>query len=118
MKTRLVETEGHRFIEVLEPITRVDDSVDVVGQSFEARARGVLIDHALLPEAFFELRTRFLGEFLQRLVNYERRLAVVLPAERELSVRFQEFLREAKRGASFSAFTDRAEAEKWLSGAP
>jgi hypothetical protein len=118
VKTRVVETPGHRFLEVLEPITRVEDSVEVVSQSFASRTRGVLIDHALLPDAFFELHTRFLGEFLQKLVNYERRLAIVLPPERELGVRFQEFLREAKRGTSFGAFTARTEAEKWLSAAP
>jgi len=118
VKTRVVETQGHRYLEILEPIARVEDSVDVLSASFESRARGVLIDHALLPDAFFELRTRFLGEFLQKLVNYERRLAIVLPPERELGERFQEFLREAKRGSSFGAFTSRAEAEQWLSGGP
>lgn len=118
MKTRVVQTSGHPYLEVLEPITRVDDSVDLVSASFDSRTRGVLIDHALLPEAFFELRTRFLGEFLQKLVNYQRRLAIVLPPERELGLRFQEFLCEAKRGTSFAAFTERAEAEQWLSGGP
>jgi uncharacterized protein DUF4180 len=118
VKTRVIATSGQRILEVLEPIARVEDSVEIVSACFESRARNVLIEHALLPEAFFALGTRFLGEFLQRLVNYRLRLAIVLPAERELSARFQEFLREAKRGSSFSAFTDRADAEAWLSGGP
>ncbi|HTO68944.1 MAG TPA: DUF4180 domain-containing protein [Myxococcota bacterium] len=114
MKARVFESGGHAILELESPVASVDDSVELLSACFEHRTRSVLVDHALLPPAFFELRTRFLGEFLQKLVNYRVRLALVLPPERELSERFREFLREAKRGTDFAAFTSRAEAEAFL----
>jgi hypothetical protein len=75
-----------------------------------------LIDSTILPEACFELRSRFAGEFIQKIQNYRIRLAAVFPLESSNGrERFGQFLAEARRGHGFRAFTNRLDAEAWLS---
>jgi len=73
---------------------------DVLTASFEAAARTVAIAVARLDPAFFDLRSGVAGEVVQKLVQYERRLAVVgeLPDTALASRSFSAFVREGNRG--------------------
>jgi hypothetical protein len=108
---------GVRVVEWLDPITGTGDALALVAACFEHDARAVLLEDHVLPPAFFELRTGFAGEFLQKLENYQIRLAAVFPSERAYAERFREFLAEARNGRRFRSFERRAEAESWLAGA-
>jgi hypothetical protein len=110
------ERAGGRFVECAAPIDAAGDVLDLIGACHEHDADRILVDAALLPPAFFELRTRFAGEFLQKLANYGFRIAIVFPADALTAhgARFGEFLAEAKNGRGFRAFTERAVAEAWL----
>ncbi len=78
-----------------------------------------LLHAAHLPPAFFDLSSRQAGELLQRLRNYQIRLAVLLPsAGVATSSRFGEMVEEAERGRDFGVFTDRVTAEAWLETGP
>jgi hypothetical protein len=109
---------GVRVVEWLDPITATGDALALVAACFEHDAQAVLLEDHVLPPAFFELRTGFAGEFLQKLENYQIRLAAVFPSERAYAERFREFLAEAKSGRRFRAFAGRADAEAWLATAP
>ena len=109
---------GVRVVEWLEPIAQTGDALALVAACFEHDAHAVLLEDRVLPPAFFELRTGFAGEFLQKLENYQIRLAGVFPTERAYAERFREFLAEAKHGRRFRAFAERAAAEAWLASAP
>jgi hypothetical protein len=113
--TRLIESGDARFLECAEPISRIDEAIDLVAACAEERCNRVLLDGASLPEAFFDLRSGFAGEFVQKMQNYRVRVAVVLPPDDRHSERFQEFVREARRGTNFRTFDDRTTAESWLS---
>ena len=113
----LREFGGVRVVEWLEPIETSSDALALVAACFEHDAHAVLLEAGVLPPAFFELRTGFAGDFLQKLENYQLRLAAVFPADRAYAERFREFLAEAKRGSRFRSFEGRAEAEAWLAGA-
>ena len=69
---------------------------------------------SLLPAEFFDLRTRFAGEFVQKLVNYGLRVAAVFPPDAGQSERFREFVGELRGGHAFRTFETRADAEAWL----
>lgn len=114
MRLRKLELAGACAVECVEPIARPDDALELVSGCMEHGAHGALVESHNLPPEFFELRTGFAGEFLQKLVNYGVRLAGVFPSEADYSERFREFLREARRGRSFRAFSERADAEAWL----
>ncbi len=114
MMVRLVERAGVRFVECAEPITGVDDALGLITARWEHNSNRLLIDSGNFPETFFDLRSRFAGEFIEKVQNYRIRVAAVFTAEARYSDRFEEFLVEARRGRLFRAFTRREEAEAWL----
>jgi len=76
------------------------DAVDLIGASFEHRASFVALPVARFDPDFFDLRTRSLGEFIQKFVTYRRCLAFVGDISRylEASTSFRAFVREANEG--------------------
>jgi Domain of unknown function (DUF4180) len=116
MRLELVQLDGVRIVVCADSIDRVDDVLDVIASCVEHRSGRLLLESRQLPPTFFDLRTGFAGEFVQKLVNYQIRFAGVFPSEEGYTDRFREFLREASRGRSFRAFANRADAEAWLAG--
>jgi len=114
MTIRVVERSGVRFVECAAPIARVDDALNLVSACIERQVHRLFIDSVFLPDAFFDLRSGVAGEFVQKMQNYHIRLAAVFPSEAEYGERFAEFLREARHGHGFRAFTNREDAEAWL----
>jgi hypothetical protein len=111
------EHGGVRILECTEPIATTGDALGLVSAAFENDATRILLEDRHLPPAFFELRTQFAGEFVQKLLNYQLRLAVVFSDVPKHGERFEEFVREARRGRGFRAFDDRASALAWLASA-
>lgn len=67
-----------------------------------------------LPPEFFDLSTGVAGALVQRVTQYGIRMAAVVPDPAAHSGPFQDFAREANRGATFRFFPSRAEAVEWL----
>jgi len=105
---------GH-FVEWSEPIVRVEDALRLVEAGYEWDTQAFLIGERLLPAEFFDLRTRFAGEFVQKLVNYQLRVAAVVAPDVDRGARFAEFVLELRRHPAFRVFAERGEAEAWLS---
>lgn len=114
MKCRVVERNSARFVVCAEPITRVDEVLDLVSACMEHGARGVLVEATDLPEAFFALRSRFAGEFVQKLLNYGIRLAAAIEPDPARGDKFAAFVAEARHGRQFRVFDARVDAEVWL----
>jgi hypothetical protein len=113
METTIIEREGARILVCAEPFRKASDVLELVG----ADARGVVASAEHFPAEFFDLKTGFAGELLQKLENYGVRLAAVFAGDDAYSERFREFLREARsRGSTFRVFSTRADAERWLFG--
>lgn len=110
MSAKTIERDGAKILE----LEQVKDGISTIESCFAHDCHRVLVESQAWPPAFFDLRTGFAGEYLQKLVNYGIRLAGVFPSEDGYGERFREFLREAKRGKAFRAFADRAAAEAWL----
>ncbi|MEX2207990.1 MAG: DUF4180 domain-containing protein [Myxococcota bacterium] len=110
----MIDRSGVRILECLEPIATTGDALGLVSAAFENDATRLLVDDGYLPAAFFELRSGFAGEFVQKLLNYRLQLAVVFAEPAKHGERFEEFVREARRGRGFRAFDDRESALAWL----
>jgi hypothetical protein len=117
MEIATVNHADTRVLECLSPIRAAGDAVDLVSACIERDTRRLLLEAPIFPEAFFDLRTKFAGEFVQKLQNYQVRTAAVFPATDGYSERFQEFAVEAKRGAMFRVFAARMDALNWLTAA-
>jgi hypothetical protein len=92
------------------------DPVAALRSCIERGRRALLLDHGSLPAAFFDLSTGVAGELVQRLVNYDVRMAAVVPDLAAHPERFREFAAEANRGRQFRFFATRQEAIDWLGG--
>jgi Domain of unknown function (DUF4180) len=114
MHLKTFDHHGVQIVECVDAITRVEDAMDLVAACFEHDAQRVLLESRVLPTAFFDLRSGFAGEFLQKFSNYRIKLAAVFASEDGYSDRFREFLLEARRGRGFRVFASRPEAEAWL----
>jgi hypothetical protein len=110
----LIERSGVRILECQEPIVTTGDALGLVSAGFEHDATRILIEDRHLPPEFFQLRSGFAGEFVQKLVNYQLQLAVVFSDAAKHGERFAEFVGEARRGRGFRAFDDRESALSWL----
>ena len=101
-------------LEWTSPLQNVGEATDLVGACMSHDTDRLLLDAGVLPPPFFELRTRFAGEFLQKLQTYRLRTAVVMSPLADHGARFEEYLREARRGHFCRFFTSRDEALAWL----
>jgi len=93
-------------------IHSLDDISDAVGKCFGAK--GLVLTGADLGGDFFELRTRLAGELFQKFVNYQIRIAIVLPNPNSHGERFAELAYE-HRTHPIIRFVDSVEAARaWL----
>ncbi|MEE6295912.1 DUF4180 domain-containing protein [Georgenia wangjunii] len=58
-------------------ISSSQDALDLIGEAWSVSATVIAVPAGRFDPAFFDLRTRLAGEFLQKLVNYRLSLAVV-----------------------------------------
>jgi Domain of unknown function (DUF4180) len=93
------------------------DATALVGECLSQRSRGLLVDRAALPAAFFDLSSGIAGELVQKLTNYGIRMAAVVPDLDGQPPRFREFAREANAGRQFRFCATRQEAIDWLAAA-
>lgn len=77
---------------------------------------GLVVTEADLCPEFFDLRTGFAGEVLQKFVNYGARLAIVLADSKAYGERFSELVYEHRRNAGVRFFGSEADARRWLAG--
>ena len=90
------------------------DPATIVTECIESGACAVLFDEGALPSEFFDLSTRVAGALVQRVTQYDLRMAAVVPDPAAHSAAFQDFAREANRGKHFRFFPDRERAAAWL----
>ena len=99
------------------PTLRSDrDAVDLIGAALSERCHLVVLPVERLSDDFFQLKTRILGEVIQKFVNYERRLAIVGNIDRHLeaSKALRDFVYETNRGRQVWFVADRAALESRL----
>lgn len=82
------------------PIAGGQDALEVVGDAWAAQAEVVAVPAGRFAPAFFDLRSGLAGEFVQKLVNYRLRLAVLgdISAHVDASDALRDFVRESNRG--------------------
>lgn len=76
------------------------DATDIIGDAYGSDVAVIALPAARLADAFFDLRTRLAGEFVQKFVNYGVALAIVgdISAHLAASTALRDFARESNRG--------------------
>lgn len=114
MQAQVITVKQARLIECLAGVESLDQALELVALCAEHDAPRVLLAEEALPPAFFDLSSRFAGEFIQKLVNYRLAVAGVFVDGAAYGERFGEYLHEARRGRQFRVFDDREAALAWL----
>jgi hypothetical protein len=99
-------------------VTGIDDALAIIASAYEHGATKILLHEERLPASFFDLSSRFAGEFVQKLVNYRFTVAGVFGRPASYSQRFVEWIGEARRGRQFRTFETEQAAIAWLDGSP
>jgi hypothetical protein len=118
MDLRVVKRDEKRVLEGTpgSPLLRSpDEAADLVEACFNGRSKRLLLYPENLTDRFFDLSSREAGAILQKLRNYQVRLAVVLsPGSATPGGRFAELMVEENRDRFFRLFAERTQAEAWL----
>ncbi len=76
----------------------VDDAMDLIlSATFEYNCNNIIIDSEALEDRFFDLKTGFAGELLQKLINYNCRVAIIGEFQRYGSKALNDFVFECNR---------------------
>ena len=76
------------------------DAVELVNDAFNAHAQLVAVPASRFDDMFFHLSTRIAGEFIQKVVNYRIRLAILgdISSHVKTSTALRDFVGESNRG--------------------
>lgn len=89
-------------------INSVQDALDVMATAqYAHQATCLLLQREQLEPAFFDLKTGFAGEVLQKFSNYQMKLIVLGAFAHEPSESLQAFIRESNRGKQVAFLADK-----------
>jgi hypothetical protein len=96
MNFEIIHTEKGdvSYCRVDEPIATPSDFLDVI---MNCQTDTIALDKQALHDDLFELKTRLAGEFLQKIVNYRRRLVVLGNFENIESKSLNDFIYESNK---------------------
>jgi len=117
MNYKLVEKDKYKYIEYASAemtLNSEGDALDIIAACFESNTNLVLLHSEILSENFFNLRTGLAGMVLQKFINYQVKVAVIIKNEENFNDRFREMVLEANKGNNFRFFKTIIEAEPWL----
>ena len=117
MNYKVMEANHKKFIEFFgaaDPLRTEDDALDLVALCGGHDTNLLMIHCGALSDDFFNLKTHVAGHFLQKLVNYYVKTVAVIPDEVIQKGRFGEMAAETNKGSQFRMYSNREEAEKWL----
>lgn len=101
---RMIDKNGHNIV-VLEPaelVASVQDAMDLMATAMHNwDSASLVIQKENFSEDFFDLKTRFAGEVLQKFSNYRVRLAIVGDFSQHKSKALQDFIYECNCGSQF-----------------
>ncbi len=78
------------------------EALDIIfGATYESSCNNVILNKENIDESFFDLRTGFAGELLQKLINYNCKLAIVGDFSIYDSKALKDFIFECNKGKDF-----------------
>jgi Domain of unknown function (DUF4180) len=117
MQYKIIEENNKKYVKCdsSEPFIKSEqDALDIISICWENDTTSVMLLEEVLTEDFFDLKTRLLGEILQKFVNYNIKVAIVLTSDKKLSERFGELISETNKRNDYRVLANMTEAENWL----
>ncbi len=118
MNYRVVNKNNNKYIEFVSDLRKLSseqDVLDYISKCMENYIYTIILHSNVLSEDFFNLKTGLAGMALQKFINYNVKVAVIIEDEEKLNERFKEMIMEANKGNNFRTFKNIADAEIWIS---
>lgn len=93
-------------------INKEQDLLDIIGFCFDNRK--LIIHQNNLDPKFFDLSTKFAGDILQKLVNYQIKTAFIIDTKSIKSEKFKELIYETNGNDDYRFFDSKEAALEWL----
>ena len=100
MEFKIHNNNNRCIAELITPgvcIRDVQDAVDLLGNASYQEAQNIIIRKENLSSDFFELKTGFAGEILQKFSNYRMKLAIVGDFSEYKSKSLNDFIYESNK---------------------
>ena len=101
MKTRIFREKNVNIAEVISKeleIQTVQDVLDLIANVDYEGARNIIVHETIFAPEFYDLKTRIAGEILQKVAQYNIKLAIVGEFEKYESKSLNAFIVESNRG--------------------
>lgn len=121
MRTVLIHGHAVLFLDAEGPtISTSEDTSDLIGNAWIDHSAIIATPVARLDPEFFRLQSRLAGDVIQKLVNYQLKLAVLGDIEEHLAASgaFRDFVWESNRGEHVWFLPDEAALEAKLATRP
>jgi predicted nucleotidyltransferase len=115
---RVVNKNNNKYIEFISDLKKLSSEeqvIDCISICMENGIYTILFQTNTLSEDFFNLKTGLAGMALQKFINYNVKVAVILEEVERLNERFKEMIMESNKGNHFRTFRNTEEAEIWIS---
>jgi predicted nucleotidyltransferase len=115
---RVINKNNNKYIEFasdLRKLSSEQDIVDCISICMENDVYTIILHSNILSEDFFNLKTGLAGMALQKFINYNVKVAVIIKEVEKLNERFKEMIMEANKGNHFRTFRNIGDAEIWIS---
>ncbi|MDF2511112.1 MAG: putative transcriptional regulator [Herbinix sp.] len=117
MNYQVNEIDNKKYIELnsaVEPLCKEEDALDLIALCWEHETSEIMLHSEALSQDFFNLKTKFAGNFIQKFINYNIKVAAVFPQEMVQKGRFREMALETNKGNHFRMYETKEEAQAWL----
>ena len=117
MNYQINEIDNKKYIELIsvkEPFNNENDALDLIALCWEHETYYIMLHSSVLSQDFFNLKTKFAGNFIQKFINYNIKVVAVFPQELVQKGRFKEMALETNKGNHFRMYETKEEAETWL----
>ena len=117
MKTIELKNIKAAELEIEDRMDSVQAALDLMATASYEGCSALMVPKESLPETFFQLRTGFAGEVLQKFSNYKMKLAIIGDFGGYQSKSLKDFIYECNKGKQVFFKATREEAIKALEGA-
>jgi hypothetical protein len=117
MNIEIIENNGKSIAAVTAEgivISTLQDAVDIIGNCYYQGAEGIIMHQHNIDASFFDLKTRFAGEVLQKFSTYQMRLAIVGDFSQYTSSSLRDFILESNKAGRINFVSSIEEANEKL----
>lgn len=118
MNYEIKEVNGKKYIELIStttPLNTENDALDLIALCWEHEISQLIIPYEALSQEFFQLKTKVAGNIIQKFINYNIKVAAIIPQDITQKGRFREMALEMNKGNHFIMCENKEDAHKWLS---